>query len=115
MRRRTPAAPAITPEPRLDPAEAQAFTEQARWLHAYHDKRSDVVGQRAVTLFGFVSATLALLPAGFTLGKNAIKFTVPVDESSAAGLFAIWRQVSMSARSGSRCAYRGPRSTVDPV
>lgn len=74
---RTAAGPAAA-EPRLDPAEAQAFTEQARWLHAYHDRRSDVLGQRAVTLLGFVSATVALLPAAFTLGKDAIRLTAPV-------------------------------------
>lgn len=64
--------------PRLDPAEAQAFTEQARWLHDYHEKRSAAVVQRAATLLGFVGVTTALMPAGFSLGKDNIDFTEAV-------------------------------------
>lgn len=63
------------PARRLDPAEAEAFTEQARWLHAYHERRSDSMAQRGATLLGFVSVTAALLPAGFSLGKDEIDFT----------------------------------------
>jgi hypothetical protein len=61
--------------PRYDRGEVQAFTESGRWLLGLHDKRSETLGQRATTLLGFISATVALLPAGFTLGRDAIKFT----------------------------------------
>lgn len=70
--------PSPTPAPRYDAAEVQAFTEHGRWLLALHDKRSENLSQRATTLLGFIAATTALLPAGFTLGKNAIDFTIPV-------------------------------------
>lgn len=63
---------------RYDAAEVQAFTEQAKWLLGHHDKRSETLSQRATTLLGFVSATTALLPAGFALGRNAIDFTTAV-------------------------------------
>jgi hypothetical protein len=42
----------------------QAFREHARWLHDYHEKRSDRLGQRAATLVGFAGVVAALLPAG---------------------------------------------------
>ncbi len=71
-----PAHPAAPPPARLDPAEAQAFSEHARWLHDYHEKRSDRLGQRAATLLGFAGVVAALLPAGFTLGKDDIDFTL---------------------------------------
>ena len=66
------------PRPRLDPAEAQAFTEQARWLHAYHDKRSETIGSRAATLLGFVGVITTLLLGGLNLGKGSIHFTLAV-------------------------------------
>jgi len=64
--------------PRYDQAEVQAFIEHGKWLLGLHDKRSETLGQRATTLLGFVSATTALLPAGFTLGRDAIDFSAPV-------------------------------------
>lgn len=70
--------PPPTPAPRYDPAEVQTFTDHGRWLLGLHDKRSENLSQRATTLLGFIAATTALLPAGFTLGKNAIDFTIPI-------------------------------------
>jgi hypothetical protein len=68
----------ISAKPRLDSDEAQAFTEQARWLHAYHDKRSETIGLRAATVLGFVGLVSALLPPGLVLGKGKIDYTTGV-------------------------------------
>ena len=76
--RRKRDTPAPTPPARYDADEVKAFTEHARWLHAYHDKRSDVIGQRATTILGFVGVTTTLLLGGLNLGKDNIKYTWPV-------------------------------------
>lgn len=55
---------------RLDVGEVGAFTEQARWLLDFHNKRSDSVAQKAIALLGFIGVILALVPAGLTLGKG---------------------------------------------
>ncbi|MDP9417172.1 MAG: hypothetical protein M3P48_04925 [Actinomycetota bacterium] len=83
---RAPLTPTAPPPARLDPAQAQAFSEHARWLHDYHEKRSDRLGQRAATLLGFAGVVAALLPAGFTLGKDNIDFTLPVRTALVAAL-----------------------------
>lgn len=75
--------PAPEPSPpaglrRLDPDEAQAFAEHARWLHAYHDKRSETVGSRAATVLGFLGVISTLLLGGLNLGKGSIRYTWPV-------------------------------------
>lgn len=71
-------APIPTPPARYDPDEVKAFTEYARWLHAYHDKRSDVISQRATTILGFAGITTTLLLGGVNLGKDSIRYTWPV-------------------------------------
>ncbi|KQQ42133.1 hypothetical protein ASF50_14950 [Nocardioides sp. Leaf307] len=45
--------------------EIERFTDQARWLFAYHESRGESLHTRAVALLGFVGVTLALL-----LGSN---------------------------------------------
>ena len=42
-------------------AELEAFTEQAKWLIEYHDKRGDSFTTRATALLGFSGVILALL------------------------------------------------------
>lgn len=74
-RRRALPPPLAPPPPRADPAELQAFIDQARWLHGYHEGRSSTQGTRGGVLLGFVGVMVALLPTGFTLAKGRIKFT----------------------------------------
>ena len=72
--RRLPPAPAPA-QSRADPVEVQAFIDQARWLHGYHESRSSTLGTRGGVLLGFVGVMVALLPTGFTLARGRIKFT----------------------------------------
>lgn len=48
--------------------ESQAFTEQARWLIDWHNRRSEAMATRAAALLGFVGVILALLLQGATSG-----------------------------------------------
>lgn len=43
------------------PDEIPHFTEQARWLFAYHDSRGESLCSRAVALLGFAGVILVLL------------------------------------------------------
>ena len=52
--------------------EIERFTEQARWLFAYHESRGESLYTRAVALLGFVGVILALLlGAGLPKGVEA--------------------------------------------
>lgn len=90
--------PAATPAVRADPAEAQAFADQARWLHAYHERRSETIGTRAAALLGFVAAAVALLPAGCTLAGDAVAFTDKVKANVVAVLVLLVLAAGMSLR-----------------
>jgi hypothetical protein len=68
-------SPPAPPVPRADPVEVQAFIDQARWLHGYHESRSSTLGTRGGVLLGFVGVMVALMPTGFTFAKGRIKFT----------------------------------------
>lgn len=70
-----PQASARVPLVESDPAGVQAFTDQARWVYALHDKRSDVFGQRAATILAFDGVLLSLLVAGLVAVKNNVEFT----------------------------------------
>lgn len=59
----------------LDPNGVNAFAEQARWTHGYHDKRSDVFGQRSATLLAFDGALLSVLVGGLVAVKTNVHFT----------------------------------------
>ena len=83
---------------RYQQAEVQAFTEHGKWLLGLHDKRSENLGQRATTLLGFISATTALLPAGFTFGRDAIDFTGPVQANLVLVLVALVGAASFCLR-----------------
>ncbi len=63
-----------TEERDFDPGEADAFTEQARWLIALHDKRSETIGQRSATLLGFLGVLLALLSSVGGLSRNDVTY-----------------------------------------
>lgn len=79
LSRTAPAASASRPDgTALDPAEAQAFTDQARWLHASHDRRSEIIGQRAANLLGFTGVITALMPAAIGLGKGHVRYAWPI-------------------------------------
>ena len=54
-------------------AEIEAFTEQARWLIEYHDKRGESLTTRATALLGFSGVILALLMRGPLL--DSVKYT----------------------------------------
>jgi hypothetical protein len=73
----TPAAmPAPLPdEHSLDLDGVKAFGEQARWAHGYHDKRSEVFGQRAATILAFDGALLSVLVAGLVAVRTNVDFT----------------------------------------
>jgi hypothetical protein len=53
----------------------KAFAEQARWAHAYHDNRSEVIGQRAATILAFDGALLSLLVAGLAAVNGNVAIT----------------------------------------
>ena len=72
--------PTGPPEPPVtsqtpDPDGVNAFAEQARWTHGYHDKRSDIFGQRSATLLAFDGALLSVLVGGLAAVKTNIHFT----------------------------------------
>ena len=75
----------------------QAFIEQARWLHAYHEKRSDTVGLRAANVLPLVGVTAALLPHRFILGEDKIDFTNPI-RTTVLALLALLRIILGKAR-----------------
>ena len=60
------------------PDGVNAFAEQARWTHGYHDKRSDVFGQRSATLLAFDGALLSVLVGGLVAVRSNVRFTDPV-------------------------------------
>lgn len=75
-----PDPPTASPEPLpdghdLDTKGVEAFAEQARWAHGYHDKRSDVFGQRSATLLAFDGALLSVLVGGLVAVKSNVRFT----------------------------------------
>lgn len=50
--------------------EMKAFTEQARWLLDYHNRRADGISARAVALLGFTGVILALIPTALALPER---------------------------------------------
>lgn len=82
----------------LDPNEAQAFTEQARWLHAFHDRRSEVIGQRAANLLGFTGVITALMPAVIGLGKDHVRYTLPIKITAVSELILLVVTAAMCLR-----------------
>lgn len=57
----------VTDQQGLTPADSQdidAFSQQARWLLEWHNKRSDGFATRSVAILGFDGVILALLPRG---------------------------------------------------
>jgi hypothetical protein len=52
--------------PSLDPDEAAAFTEQARWLLGVFNAASDGIGTRAGVLLGFIPVAFTVLIANLT-------------------------------------------------
>jgi hypothetical protein len=52
--------------PALDPGEAAAFTEQARWLIGVFGAASDGLGTRAGVLLGFIPVAFTLLIANLS-------------------------------------------------
>ncbi len=50
-----------------DTSEIEAFTEQARWLLEWHNKRNDGFATRSVAILGFTGVIIALLPRGLDL------------------------------------------------
>jgi len=59
-----------------DADEIERFTEQAKWLFAYHESRGESLYTRAVALLGFVGVMLALL-LGADLPKG-VDVTCPI-------------------------------------
>ncbi len=51
-------------------ADSAEFTEQARWLIEWHNRRSEAMATRAACLLGFVGVILALLLQGATSGVH---------------------------------------------
>lgn len=52
------------PDPAWSAEETSGFLEQARWLLAWHNDRSEALASRATALLGFIGVILALVLTG---------------------------------------------------
>ncbi|ROR90929.1 hypothetical protein [Nocardioides aurantiacus] len=72
-----------------EPDDTNVFTDQAKWLIEWHNRRSESTTARATALLGFTGVTLALLLQGTRLpGINPNAFIWLVLALTVAALFA---------------------------